>query len=186
MRERKIVTMPCEAPAGSQLFDQLGRVERRKHGSRGLPPKTLLLSLSSRAGRFSTISSALHRSGTLSGRSGQHRSIRPSSGLNHFPTEGWWGQDKIPGTPRIRVPVEAGPDPLAYVQAGPVSFTSIEGASHHRTRGSTAPSGRTRRIFGVSGRLASISSNCVEVGSLPGLRRINSPNLATIPPIHMD
>ena len=26
MRERKVVTMPCEAPAGSQLFDQLGRV----------------------------------------------------------------------------------------------------------------------------------------------------------------
>lgn len=26
MRERKVVMMPCEAPPGSQLFDQLGRI----------------------------------------------------------------------------------------------------------------------------------------------------------------
>jgi hypothetical protein len=26
MRKRKVVMMPCEAPPGSQLFDQLGRI----------------------------------------------------------------------------------------------------------------------------------------------------------------
>ena len=68
------------------------------------------------------------------------RRTSPAAGPNRaqatYPTGGRWRRGTIPGTPRIRILVGAGPDPLAYVRTGPVSSQKpgIAGASHHRTK----------------------------------------------------
>ena len=68
------------------------------------------------------------------------RRTSPVAGPNRaqatYPIGGRWRRGTIPGTPRIRILVGAGPDLLAYVRAGPVSSQKpgIAGASHHRTK----------------------------------------------------
>ena len=191
----------------SRLHQSLGLVRPRRHlvsparalaaggkaKTRGLrerePSLTSLISLVPRVGRFTTTPTEGVRLLPLVGRGGSPPVAGPNQAQATYPIGGRWRRGTIQGTPRIRILAGAGPDPLACVRTGPVSFINprIAGASHHRAceptfgpRRSLNLSGHTCQEFGVWTAEHNLFHR-VEISGLLGLQVTNNCDAAIIP-----
>ena len=191
----------------SRLHQSLGLVRPRRHlvsparalaaggkaKTRGLRERehslTSLISLVPRAGRFSTTPTEGVCLVPLVGRGGSPPVAGPNWAQATYPIGGRWRRGTILGTPWIRILAGAGPDPLAYVRTGPVSFKNprIAGASHHRAsqpasgpRRSLNLSGHTCQEFGVWTAEHNLFHR-VEISGLLGLQIAQNIKAAIIP-----
>ena len=181
-RPRRHLVSPARALAAGGKAKTRGPRER-EHSL------TSLISLVPRAGRCSTTSAEGVCLLPLVGRGRPTPVAGPNRAQATYPTGGRWRRGTILGTPWIRILAGAGPDPLAYVRTGPVSFTkpAIVGASHHRActptfgpRRSLNLSGCTCQEFGVW-TVEHNLTHCGEISGLLGLQTAQNIKAAIIP-----